>query len=712
MCRHLSVLSFIILLGLISCAPAVPPGAINNVAFQQQQVGEAQEQRTFLTAEELEKLEVPENFLSRNYKQLVDILVPYTDAPEQDELIANSHYSTAIQWFESRHNSLSANFGVLLDYCSSLSLAGRTRDAFNCVNTLEKRLYHFVQSGAAEKFTTTQRNVELVGSLPVVNIIADITALATDQPLTAYAEERRESFAEVWKGIDVIKVHYYLAIRDFENAEKYARKDITASRLLSDSVEGLLGFLFRPDTALHEALLGEVLAHGDEEDRKEALLTANRIAALSKSSLVEPTPIFFALEEYQRAAEFKAHFDYQRELEDKINNHLLAKGVHSTLYFLLGDPMGAAMGIIGSLAVLLEKVGTEMAFESESYKLLRRIADGFPEFKIAYEIGEVEKARKGYEELLTIPLIGEYKDILSTIYHDLAKLEIQAGDDDKAVEHLYAAIQVIESIRANFSLETERIGFVGDKEAIYADLVATLTRQGQYAQAWEAAERAKARTLVELLAGQKRFVGTQDNAQQIEEYLEELDRAEHGGLDLAYYRNLTAEQKNTGATRGLRRIRLDPLREKIRQADATTAALVTVIPQSAEQLQQRLGSNETLVEYFGVGERYFIIIADAKQVRVIPMDAQGLEADVQAFRTAVQDRSSAQRALERRIRLDQQFQPASDTDLEAVGRRLTERWWRPIVPYIQGEQVTIVPHGPLHYLPFSALPVGRWPPPH
>ena len=698
------------LLGLSGCSPTVQSGAINNTASQQERIRETTSVGTYLTSEELEDLEVPEDFLSNNFSQLVDILVPNAEegTSEQLELMADSRYSAAIQWFESRYDPLSADFDVLGAYCGSLRSAERLRDAFNCAVILEKRLYHFVQSGAAEKFSTKQRALKIAGRLPLVGLAAEV------------AEREDTSFATEWLSVLSNKFSYYMAIRDFDTAGKYAREQTMLAKLRSESMRrnmGIGGSLIMGLTGLddsfefsdkvdNEALLGLVLAH---TDREEALSIANRLATNGKQIFGIPVAkeaagsIFFALEEYQRAAEIEDDIEYDPEAFPSEMRKMLALAALPTVLVAPVAPVVAAMHLASLAAAGATTEFGFDEFESESYKLVQHIGVTFRGSKIAYETGDAEKARKGYEELLMIPLIAEYKDMLSTIHHDLAKLEIQAGNDDKAVEHLYAGIRVIESIRANFSLETERIGFVGDKGAIYADLVATLTRQGQYAEAWEVAERAKARTLVELLAGQKRFVGTQDD-DQLEEYLEELDRAEWGGLDLAYYRNLMAEQESADASRGLRR--LDALRDRMRQADAATAALVTVTPQSAEHLQQTLGPDETLVEYFGVGDRYFIIVVDTEQVRVMHIDAQGLEDDVQAFRVAVEDRLSAQRDLERRVRLEQPPPPTSDISSEAAGQRLTERLWRPIAQYIQNEQVTIVPHGPLHYLPFSALPLS------
>ena len=684
--RH-CLLAAVLALPLVlnGCASIPETGAINDTAYQQKSIQKAQNVGTYLPTEELEKLEVPDDFPSK--EQFADLLVPQEKgasaaALEMLDLMSQSRYSTAIQWFESRYEPLSVDFFILETYCNALGQAGRMKDAFTCYTIMEKRLYHFVQSGEAEKFTATQKAISATEFVPVIGAVAKMSA-------------EYESRPPMWLSSISFKSRYYLAIHDFENAKKYARKLVALGKVWEDSWGDSLWLSILPTGGLMhftgEDILGKALAHGNEEDRKEALAIANRMATGEYYNKLGAISVFFALKEYHRANEVNA------SLGEGPNPGRRATQIMVALQALTAvvDPVGATIGITGTV---MSQAMIEAEYESEAYKVFQRISDDFREYKMAYETGDVRKARKGYNALLKIPLILEWKDILSTIYHDLAKLEIQAGNDGKAMEHLYSAIDVIEACRANFTLETERIGFVADKQSFYVDLMAVLTRQGRFAQAWEVAERAKARTLVELLARQERFASPQANS-RLEEYLTELNRVEWGGLDLAYYRTLMAEPKSTLVRPASRSKVLARLAEEIRHVDSVTAPLVTVIPLNVKQLQQHLDPNETLVEYFGVGERYFIIVTDAERVRVIPIDARGLEADVRAFRTAVQDPTGVRRGL------SLTKSASSDMELGAVGRRLSERLWRPIAQFIHGEQVTIVPHGPLHYLPFSALPL-------
>ena len=441
------------------------------------------------------------------------------------------------------------------------------------------------------------------------------------------------------------------------------------------------------------------LAYGNGDDRRIALAIANQMAAGNRRFVKEAAvELFFALGEYRRAMEVSDSFGEHYKGRDLAELSVAGQSALGIIALLLGAPTYGAQGLLGADLTAAAQSNAEQLWESESFREFEQISDGFREAKIAYETGQWEKAKIGYEKLLSSSLIHEWKEVLATIYHDLSKLKRVAGNKTAAVEHLYAAINIIESRRANFSLATERMGFVGDKQSIYLDLVELLAHQGRHAEAWEVAERAKARTLVELLAGQKRFAGFERN-KKVETYLEVLDKEEWSGLDRTYLRSLTVgkeDQASGGARapRGLSRIA-----KKLQEAELSTASLVSVVPPEAETMQRYLGPDETLVEYFGAGDRYFIIVAGSSWVKVIPMDGKGLAADVQAFRAALQRLYGSGRGVQRVL------QQAADTGLSGPGQRLARRIWDPVAQQVRTEHVTIVPHGPLHYFPFGALPV-------
>jgi len=252
-----------------------------------------------------------------------------------------------------------------------------------------------------------------------------------------------------------------------------------------------------------------------------------------------------------------------------------------------------------------------------------------------------------------------------------AAVALAQHDEALAVELLRAAIDVIETLRSGIDTETARIGFAGDKQAVYATLVELLVRLGRHDEAFQFAERGKSRALVELLA-------SRDSGDA--SVLQTLQRPEIEALDRAERERLLAgtNPDKAGQARGLR---LKQLAE-LKTAHPKVAGLVTVEAPDLADLKQRLGPDETLLEYYGAGDNLFGFVVTREAIQARQLDAKELEGTIGQFRTALSN--------------------PDDPNANALARALYVRLIAPLARLKQG-RLTLVPHGALHYLPFSAL---------
>ena len=84
----------------------------------------------------------------------------------------------------------------------------------------------------------------------------------------------------------------------------------------------------------------------------------------------------------------------------------------------------------------------------------------------------------------------------------LAKVERMAGHRDEARRALVAALEVIESLRVGVEPSDEaKAGFMEGKQEAYAEAVDLLVEMGRPEEALEVSERARARALLDLIAG-------------------------------------------------------------------------------------------------------------------------------------------------------------------------------------------------------------------
>lgn len=308
------------------------------------------------------------------------------------------------------------------------------------------------------------------------------------------------------------------------------------------------------------------------------------------------------------------------------------------------------------------------------------------------ETGASAEALRGYQQLLTHPALPENFEIHWRVLAEAATLSEKAGQVDKAASLYAQAIALLELFRGNTDTEINKVGEHVNRAAIYDRYVALLFRQGKTTQAQEIAERKNGFSLVKLLAGipsleprQKNLAATTQQASQA------LAQAELAALIQDNAANLSSAST--------RQDQLRAAQQKLKQStDAETASLMVVSDADKTAIAKRLSRGESVLQLHGdgkVGHSWLWLAGrDAPIVREFD-DANALE-------------------LTQRVRTE--FKKLSDTkkfDFEQINQRLGQ-----ITPALKNlydqligdhierygiKQLTIIPHGDLHYLPFHAL---------
>lgn len=302
--------------------------------------------------------------------------------------------------------------------------------------------------------------------------------------------------------------------------------------------------------------------------------------------------------------------------------------------------------------------------------------------KALLETGQIEAAKQGLERLLAYPQIKQNGEIYWLILHDRGLLAEQQGQKDLALDFYKKAIEVIEQQRASINTETSKIGFVGNKQAIYAKVIRLATELNQAALALNYMERAKSRALVDLLAGREvtnQILAREANnqgGQALQGFLQEDANAKlQLPTDMA--------KADSNANRG----GLNAASNRLKQQAPELAALVTVNSLDSNELRQLLNPQEALLEYFIFNNELYGLAMSGSDILVSRLENTNLEADVRQFR-------------------DDIIAVKADSPLAT---RLYERLVRPFAKIIGNKNVLLVPHGILHYLPFAALSDGQAP---
>ena len=327
----------------------------------------------------------------------------------------------------------------------------------------------------------------------------------------------------------------------------------------------------------------------------------------------------------------------------------------------------------GAQASLLVSFMTSLSWSNQVYLDVPKV---FIRAKSLYETGALAEAKKAYDDLLKLPQLFQFGGVYWVTLQDRARIAVREGDTSDAIDRLKKSVEAIEAQRSSIDSEAGRMGFVGDKQAVYQQLIAILVQVGDATGALGYVERAKARALVDMLAGKKDFSAPAGSAERVGELLAAAELPDAGARDLESPAQASLAKRSAALAR----------RMELARAAPELSSLVTVSAADASTVQALLLPDETLVEYFYAGDELYAFVASRDTVTATRLDGKGLEADVLAFRKAIQAPDSARWT-----------QPA---------KNLHERLIAPLRERLRTPNLLIVGHGALHYLPFNALHDG------
>ncbi|MBU4009316.1 MAG: CHAT domain-containing protein, partial [Proteobacteria bacterium] len=286
------------------------------------------------------------------------------------------------------------------------------------------------------------------------------------------------------------------------------------------------------------------------------------------------------------------------------------------------------------------------------------------------------EARNGYDRLLGHPQIEQIGGIYWIVLLDRAKIALAEGQKSTAEDMLKKTIDVIEKQRSSINSEAGRIGFVGDKQSAYAELTALLLADNRYAEAFTYVERAKSRALVDLLASQKDIKVRGGQAEQIKITLAKLSKAEN---DLTVVAQSAEDKESQSKTRAV----VLKLKKNLQENAPELSALVSVTTPSTAEIQEKIKDDETLLEYYCSGSKWYVFILTDKTIVAQKLPAADLEKNIDALRKNI---------------------TAQDLpDFKQYSQTLYRQLFSLVAPVIKTKKLIIVPHGSLHYLPFAAL---------
>lgn len=263
--------------------------------------------------------------------------------------------------------------------------------------------------------------------------------------------------------------------------------------------------------------------------------------------------------------------------------------------------------------------------------------------------------------------------------------------DELAYRNYLGAMENLESIRSMLETDMNKRLYQANKQFIYEDFIELANRLYGAEAGFNAAERAKARGLMDLLAAKemgykgspvlKEEKALRESIAEKEAQLRERQRvaaSEAGG---------PTKHSAGEAEKDIDRYRGVVLR--LKKEEPELASFITAAHFKYQELEASLPADLSLVEYYPLEDKMYIWVADRQGVwgTEVQIGRVELKEKVLRFRDAVAARDKAKTA--------------------SLGGELGKILLGPLSGKISGKRLCIIPTGFLHLLPFAALNLGE-----
>lgn len=256
-----------------------------------------------------------------------------------------------------------------------------------------------------------------------------------------------------------------------------------------------------------------------------------------------------------------------------------------------------------------------------------------------------------------------------------------AKRDDDALAAYRRSIAAIETVRGSISEDRFRTGFLQDKEKVYLAMVRLLLRLGRVDEAFQYSERLRVRGYLDLI--NRSALPPNPHVAELQARIRHLQRAiEEEGAK-------APSQQRSSAGSTFSRELADAERDysELVSVHADVGGLSAAVAEPTE-VERDLPADRALIEYV-VGSQniaIFVLRHDGLHAILKPLSSADLESKITLLRDLIR-------------------RPAS-RDWELPARSLHRLLVEPIekAGWLQGaNEIIIVPHGFLHYLPFATL---------
>lgn len=308
-------------------------------------------------------------------------------------------------------------------------------------------------------------------------------------------------------------------------------------------------------------------------------------------------------------------------------------------------------------------------------------------------------ARDSYREALNlIQTVGD-RNSEAKIRSNLAVLYERQGNLSNALAEVSTAISLIENLRGNFRNHDLKISYFSGMQGIYQQKIDLLMQlhekepqKGYDKQALETSDRARARSLIELLTESRIDIRegiSEDLLKREKELQQKRDAVEMRRIQLVSSSAAQAQVERVQQDIEALQRSQETLKDEIRRTSPAYTNLKYPAPLKFADIQKQLDADTVLLQYsLGEERSYLWVVGNTGVPKSYPLPSrEKIETEANKFLSGV-------KATE-----------GSINDVLEPGRRLNRAIkLNEIKPLLQGKRIVIAADGVLHQIPFAALP--------
>ncbi|HUP43266.1 MAG TPA: CHAT domain-containing protein [Thermoanaerobaculia bacterium] len=354
--------------------------------------------------------------------------------------------------------------------------------------------------------------------------------------------------------------------------------------------------------------------------------------------------------------------------------------------------LGELLGQQGRLEAAEDVLTRGLAVASEARPEGVPVADAHAALgAVAFRRGDLDAAERRYRRALALQqrfFVRTWRQ--AEWLHALGRIEAARGRQDAALELGLDAVEVLEGLRGRLGGAHEAsAGFASLYHQIYWAPLDRLAETGRAAEAFALSERYRAQTLLALLA-RRELDFSADLPEAIERERRRLARR-YDGVRLRIERAEEGKRKELRVELDRIRLAQQEIEDRIRAISPRLAALHDPQPLDAPRTLALLGERTLLLSYAVGPERSWAFALGPGMLEPeafeITAGSGELERELESFRRMVGRPGGRHGAV------------------RAAGQALSDRLLAPVADRLRSaHHVVVVPDGPLHLLPWAALP--------